>query len=820
MSLHNEHAWFHGEMSREAAVDILVKHGKKEGLFLVRESKTIPGDYVLSLWTTNQALHFQIQCRGDIYFCIDDGPIFHGLDSLVDYYRENADGLPIRLTQFCPGIPPPSSTCKHGYQTPLHQACRDGNINLVQKLLRENPLDVNARNEFGATPLHEATSSGFDDVVQLLLQYNADPRSRDNNGFTGLICACIRDHPSTCQILVTVGKADVQDRCPNTGWVALHEAAARGYTDCFQALVEMGAPLHPRTTEGDTPRDLALRYGHVHIADMIDNYPMAPPKTSSKLWLHGHLDRKGAVNMIKKWGTPDGAFLVRQSTRDHGYYVLSLAINQQIYHFQIQSRSDRWFYIDDGPLFETLPHVIDHYSKSADGLPVLLQFAVPPDGRTPIAIAHYTPPQPVRRQLSSPGQSVNAIQTPPRKPVNLTRSGSSEELLEKSTTSHKTSSPTRMFKRATSERNPQQRKLPPEPEDYNKLEEWTGDKPHPPSVKPSVPIPPPTKPPPRVASRRPPPPLPPPDSSEAQAQQPPLSPPDLSKSGSLPATHTLINREALELGSELGQGEFGSVLRGVWRDPKGKKVQVALKTLHPEKIVHGEQEFLREARVMYGLDHPCIVRLIGVCLGPPLILVQELVTMGALLDFLIDHQPEISPRELKLWAAQIAWGMMYLEKKRFVHRDLATRNILMASKQQLKISDFGLSRAVGSGSDYYKASQGGRWPVKWYAPESINYGTFSHKSDVWSYGVTLWEMYSFGQLPYGEMTGGEVIKMLENEGKRLDRPDACPEYVYKLMLKCWDLSPENRPTFNELHNIFSTDPLYADVRIQNTKFTL
>ena len=88
------------------------------------------------------------------------------------------------------------------------------------------------------------------------------------------------------------GKADVQDRCPNSGWVALHEAASRGLTECFHTLVQLGAPLHPRTTEGDTPRDLALRYGHVAIADLIDNYPMATPKTTSGIWLHEHLDRQ------------------------------------------------------------------------------------------------------------------------------------------------------------------------------------------------------------------------------------------------------------------------------------------------------------------------------------------------------------------------------------------------------------------------------------------------------------------------------------------------------------------------------------------------
>ena len=178
--------WFHGKITRENALNILSAHGKKEGVFLVRESKTVPGDLVLSLWHDNQALHFQIQNRGGIFFSIDDGPVFQGLDSLIDYYRNDADGLPIRLTSYCQGGPPPSSIRKRGVQTRLHNACSDGNSSLVRKLLKENPSDVNARNEHGATPLHEASVRGIDGVVSLLLKAGADVKSRDNSGLTPL----------------------------------------------------------------------------------------------------------------------------------------------------------------------------------------------------------------------------------------------------------------------------------------------------------------------------------------------------------------------------------------------------------------------------------------------------------------------------------------------------------------------------------------------------------------------------------------------------------------------------------------------------------
>ncbi|KAH6937993.1 hypothetical protein HPB50_006085 [Hyalomma asiaticum] len=265
------------------------------------------------------------------------------------------------------------------------------------------------------------------------------------------------------------------------------------------------------------------------------------------------------------------------------------------------------------------------------------------------------------------------------------------------------------------------------------------------------------------------------------------------------------------LGQTLGEGEYGSVLQGVWLTSEGTEVSVAVKKL---REVSASEGFAREAELMVDLRHPCIVRLLAICLGPPLMMVQELLPLGSLLGYLQQGCGPVSIEEdVPRWAHQVACGMAYLQARRFVHRDLAARNLLLASRMQffwvdlfmhfqVKISDFGLSRALAMGSDYYRATTGGRWPLKWYAPESVNFGTFSHASDAWSFGITLWEMYTLGELPYGSLTGVQVLALVE-KGERLTQPEGCPDWAYSAMQHCWRFSPDERPPFSDLAVLFS-----------------
>ncbi|CAH2292406.1 tyrosine- kinase ZAP-70 [Pelobates cultripes] len=251
---------------------------------------------------------------------------------------------------------------------------------------------------------------------------------------------------------------------------------------------------------------------------------------------------------------------------------------------------------------------------------------------------------------------------------------------------------------------------------------------------------------------------------------------------------------------ELGAGNFGSVKKGVYK-MKRRHIDVAIKVL---KMQNGneaaiEKEMMKEAEIMYQLNNPYIVRMIGVCQVESLMLVMEMAAAGPLNKFLSSKKEEISISNVTELMHQVSIGMKYLEEHNFVHRDLAARNVLLVNQHYAKISDFGLSKALAPDDSYYTARTGGKWPLKWYAPESITHRKFSSRTDVWSYGVTMWEAYSYGQKPYKKLKGTEVLDFI-NRGERLPCPANCPKEMYQLMLDCWIFTMAERPNFENVES--------------------
>ncbi|KAL6096040.1 blk [Pungitius sinensis] len=252
-----------------------------------------------------------------------------------------------------------------------------------------------------------------------------------------------------------------------------------------------------------------------------------------------------------------------------------------------------------------------------------------------------------------------------------------------------------------------------------------------------------------------------------------------------------IPRDTLKLVKKLGAGQFGEVWMGYYKNTQ----KVAIKTLKEGTME--PEAFLQEANLMKQLQHERLVRLHAVVTKEPILIVTEFMVNGCLLDFLKTYEgKKLKLNKLMDMSAQIAEGMAYIERKNYIHRDVRAANILVSDTLTCKVADFGLARIIET---EYIAQEGAKFPIKWTAPEAINFGTFTIKSDVWSFGILLTEIVTYGRIPYPGMTNPEVIRSLD-QLYRMPCPDGCPTELYDIMHMCWRQQPEERPTFDFLQN--------------------
>ncbi|CAN2390716.1 IL2-inducible T-cell kinase [Pristimantis euphronides] len=252
---------------------------------------------------------------------------------------------------------------------------------------------------------------------------------------------------------------------------------------------------------------------------------------------------------------------------------------------------------------------------------------------------------------------------------------------------------------------------------------------------------------------------------------------------------------------EIGSGQFGVVKLASWQGTK----RVAVKMIREGMM--SEEDFVEEAQVLMKISHSKLVQLLGVCTQQvPIFLVFEFMEHGSLNEFLRRNRGTLTRSTALGMCQDVCEGMEYLEASNFIHRDLAARNCLVGEALVVKVSDFGMTRFVLD--DQYTTSTGTKFPVKWSAPEVFRFGRYSSKSDVWSYGVLVWEVFSEAKTPFEHLSNADTVEEVSN-GLRLFKPKLASEKVYQFMNSCWQENPEHRPSFcrlmNEITDIADTE---------------
>ncbi|KAG7487436.1 hypothetical protein MATL_G00023300, partial [Megalops atlanticus] len=259
-----------------------------------------------------------------------------------------------------------------------------------------------------------------------------------------------------------------------------------------------------------------------------------------------------------------------------------------------------------------------------------------------------------------------------------------------------------------------------------------------------------------------------------------------------------IDVSSIRIERVIGAGEFGEVCSGRLKLPSKREIYVAIKSLKAGYSEQQRRDFLSEASIMGQFDHPNIIRLEGVVTRcKPVMIITEYMENGSLDTFLKKHDGQFTVIQLVGMLRGIAAGMSYLSEMNYIHRDLAARNILVNSNLVCKVSDFGLSRVLEDDPEAAYTTRGGKIPIRWTAPEAIAYRKFTSASDVWSYGIVMWEVISYGERPYWEMSNQDVIKAID-EGYRLPAPMDCPVVLHQLMLDCWEKGRSERPKFGQI----------------------
>lgn len=526
------------------------------------------------------------------------------------------------------------------------------------------------------------------------------------------------------------------------------------------------------------PPHTATVGGDMHLNTAPASAPAQARLASMAPWHHGAISRERAEQLLST--AADGVFLVRESTNFPGDHTLCVRWRGRVEHYRVKwaipppgtpgaptgsAPAEHRLTIDDEEFFDTMADLIDHYLQDADGLCTQLVRCLPKqtatNGPVPIistnsnpAPAFVPPPQqPPPQAYNQPPAYVppaQPIQVYPASQVQPTQGYQANQGQPTQGYPASQAQPTQVSGYPASQAPPPAFVAPPATQQgfgcavQGQADQLDGG---------------------------------------TQGGGACLAPQAFVDAG------WMISERDLEIRENIGKGEFGDVMLGILNGTQ----KVAVKILKDREAAN---KFLAEASLMTSLKHENLVRLLGLVFSSTgsTCIVTEHMSQGSLLDYLRSRGRHYVTQKHQInFAYDACCGMEYLERRRVVHRDLAARNVLIARDGTAKVADFGLARPPAQLDAEHDAAAP-KLPIKWTAPEALKYNKFSNKSDMWSFGILLWEIYSFGRVPYPRIPLAEVVRHVER-GYRMEAPEGCPPDSYELMCRAWAADPAHRPTF-------------------------
>ncbi|KAI0986865.1 hypothetical protein GJ496_008033 [Pomphorhynchus laevis] len=739
---------YHGVLSRNEADTILKKESASNdsavGKFLIRTSVKSTDHLILSICGIDRVLHFPILRNVD-GTCVIDKESFLSIDELLNYSIQHSLKLfGVKLTLPMIKNVLPDELRKSGVNTLLHRIVESGTEEMLMKVISHHECpSLSVKNEKGYTPLHIACYLNRDTMIEIFMCHGAKYEIVNEHGWNSIHMAALGNNPSSLYLMRVNWKADLERVNPLNMFTALHCAILCNNVESAKMLIALGANRMALNDLNKTPLDLArdIMSDEIIIALSITNNSTLI--NSKANWFIGDLPLDQQLQWENALRPKDGQFFVRDSSSKDNAYTVCIGWDERWIHIHIDKTPTGYVLFGDQKENKTLEETVTYMHRL---YPSLLHPLAVDEIKSKIASGVIKLNETVNNQQLqiSPKSVFKRSKSKNFNDKYLKMPGISSGLFQRRSSTPNFINNTHA--NSITELLPKINR-PKQTLDLKSLLNGS------------------------IYSLR-------------------------SKARNIPT----LSSSSVQMGNLIAEGNFGQVFEGYYVDKKFLTHAVAIKVLKDAFNEANRKEFLQEAKIMKNLTHPFIVRLFGVATsGNKFWMIQELLPMGSLHTYLQNNRNENLNELILLWTVQLTEGMRYMATKRYVHRDLAARNLLLASISQIKISDFGLARYTGNNdNNLYIQRSNAAVPLAWYAPEAITHFTFTSKSDVWSFGITVWEMYSNGRCPYKEIGHPQLLIHYLLQNYRLSKPTACSDGTWSLLQLCWNINPYYRLSFDHI----------------------